>query len=874
MKIKGLMGMWLVLGLTGIMSGCGHHTDNAPAVNAPSGRVVQGPVIDASIFADNVSDGIRFNLDNGEVFTKTDHDTGDFTLPSVPGYNYILVSKGGNDKLTGLPAIQMLAPSGSANVTPLTTLVALAPSQAAADKIKATILAMGNSYDSDISLSATPAVLNLVKSVETVVSSLTSAIQTAAGSATISPSQVSVIQAQTMQAIALTISNLPAASSAATLATPSSLTSTMVISINAAAVNIVAANANITAIPPSTASAIATASVDAASNAILGVSGTSTIEGNKTTPIVESTKINTGTKLTNTVITAPLVTAAISAAPIAAVKTPDVYTPPPIQVVTPINVPPAAGSQTIGNITFSPATLIYGGGTTTAAADATSNLPVTFTSTTPNVCTVSGKTITGIKAGMCILAADQAGNSSFSAASQVKTSILVDKATQAIGSISFSPATLKVGGTTTASASVTPSGLGVTFTSTTPNVCTVSGSTVTGVAAGTCTIAANQAGDENYKAADQQTSTITVGKTDQSITVTKNAPAGAANGSTFTVAATASSSLPVTYSSGSTSVCTNNGATFTMKAASGTCIVNYDQSGNATYNPAPQITNSTTASAVVVPPQNQTIGAIAFNPVTLNVNGTTTVSASATSGLAVAFTSTTPNVCNVSGSTVAAVTTGTCTIAANQGGNADFNAAPQVTGNIAVGKAGQSITVTKTAPLSLAFIANSTFTVAATASSNLLVTYSSGDTSVCTNSGATFTVIKPGTCVVQFDQSGTVNYAAAKQVTNNTPIGKLPQSISLVTFGTLGSNTIPVIAVATSELTVTFTSTTPDICAVSGSTVGAVAAGTCTIKADQAGNDFYGAADSKFGSITVNPIKPTGATGGTGGSTGGTGVGF
>jgi serine protease len=80
---------------------------------------------------------------------------------------------------------------------------------------------------------------------------------------------------------------------------------------------------------------------------------------------------------------------------------------------------------------------------------------------------------------------------------------------QAIGTISFSPDTFTVGGTTTVSATAT-SGLVVSFSSSTPSVCSVSGRTVTEVAAGTCTIAANQAGNITYSAAPQMTQSITV----------------------------------------------------------------------------------------------------------------------------------------------------------------------------------------------------------------------------------------------------------------------------------------------------------------------------------------------------------------------------
>ena len=166
-------------------------------------------------------------------------------------------------------------------------------------------------------------------------------------------------------------------------------------------------------------------------------------------------------------------------------------------------------NQTIGTITFAPATLAVGG-TTTASATATSGLGVTFSTTaTPTICSVSGSTVTGLAAGTCTVAANQLGNSTYNAATQVTQNITV-KVAQTIGAISFTPNTLAVGGTTTASASAT-SGLAIAYSnSATPTICSVSGTTVTGIAGGTCTITASQAGDATYSAATAVTQSITV----------------------------------------------------------------------------------------------------------------------------------------------------------------------------------------------------------------------------------------------------------------------------------------------------------------------------------------------------------------------------
>jgi hypothetical protein len=50
----------------------------------------------------------------------------------------------------------------------------------------------------------------------------------------------------------------------------------------------------------------------------------------------------------------------------------------------------------------------------------------------------------------------------------------------------------------------------VAYSSTTPTICSVSGSTVTGLLAGICTVAANQSGNTTYAAAQQVTQSITV----------------------------------------------------------------------------------------------------------------------------------------------------------------------------------------------------------------------------------------------------------------------------------------------------------------------------------------------------------------------------
>jgi uncharacterized repeat protein (TIGR02543 family) len=92
-------------------------------------------------------------------------------------------------------------------------------------------------------------------------------------------------------------------------------------------------------------------------------------------------------------------------------------------------------------------------------------------------------------------------------------------------------------------------------------------------------------------------------KTDQSITFPKPADT-AVDGGPVTLGATATSGLTVTYTSTTPAVCTINASDADLVSV-GTCTINANQSGNATYNPAPQATQSFDVTKTALP--NQTV---------------------------------------------------------------------------------------------------------------------------------------------------------------------------------------------------------------------------------------------------------------------------
>jgi len=331
-------------------------------------------------------------------------------------------------------------------------------------------------------------------------------------------------------------------------------------------------------------------------------------------------------------------------------------------------------------------------------------------------------------------------------------------------------------------------------------------------------------------------------------------------GGTFAISptATASSGLAVSYSSLTTAVCTVAATTVTIVGA-GTCTIAANQAGNTTYGPAPQVTQNVTINKA-----NQTI---TFNAQTTptrtySTGGTFAISplATTTSGLAIAYSSTTPSVCTVAGTTVTMVAVGTCTIAADQAGDANWNAATQATRNVTITKANQTITFNAQTPPTRGYSAGGTFAISplATTTSGLTIAYSSTTPSVCTVAGTTVTIVAIGTCTIAADQAGDANWNAATQATQNVAITKADQTITFgpqaaQTYAPSGTFAINPLATTTSGLTITYSSSTPGVCTVAGTTVTIVAVGTCTIAADQAGDASFNAAPQVSQAILINP---------------------
>ena len=195
-------------------------------------------------------------------------------------------------------------------------------------------------------------------------------------------------------------------------------------------------------------------------------------------------------------------------------------------------------------------------------------------------CTVSGTTVTYARSAPRHRR-QPGSNGHYAAAPQVQHTITVRGLSQSITLSAPASGYVRDSG----HVSATGGGSGNPVVLTGGGVCTVSGTTVTYTAQGSCVIDANQAGNGRYSDAPQVRRTITVRKKPQSISFFAP-PSGALWSSALLSATGGASGNPVVLTSATPGICHVSGDTVTY-TETGTCVIDANQAGNDTYADAP-----------------------------------------------------------------------------------------------------------------------------------------------------------------------------------------------------------------------------------------------------------------------------------------------
>ena len=307
-------------------------------------------------------------------------------------------------------------------------------------------------------------------------------------------------------------------------------------------------------------------------------------------------------------------------------------------------------------------------------------------------------------------------------------------------------------------------------------------------------------------------------------------------------------------------ICSISGATVTFLAV-GTCAIDANQAGNANYAAATQVQQSVDPEPIA---QSIAFTSTPPNPAVVG-GGTYTVTASGgASGNPITFSIDTSanGSCGISGTTVTLTPSGPASSTPTRAATAT-TAAPR-SSSPSPSSAPRTSPSPSTPPPNPALVGGSTYTVTASGgASGNPVTFSIDPSAKgsCSISGTTITFVGVGTCVIDANQGGNANYAAATQVQQSFAVLGI-QSITFTSTppnsGVVGGSTYTVTAsggASGNPVTFSIDPSAKGSCSISRTTVTFVAVGTCVIDANQAGSASYEGATPVQQSFAVLGIQ-------------------
>lgn len=175
----------------------------------------------------------------------------------------------------------------------------------------------------------------------------------------------------------------------------------------------------------------------------------------------------------------------------------------------------------------------------------------------------------------------------------------------------------------------------------------------------------------------------------------------------------------------------------------------------------------------------------------------------------------------------------------SEGIDNDYEISALTDGTLTINKADQTIDF---ADIIGKTIFDDPFTIIATSTSGLPVSFTSSNPAILSISGTTATLHSSGTTIITASQGGDINFNAADDVTQEVFINnKMYQTITFeeIPDKTYGDAPFELTATSNSGLTISYTSSDTQVATIDGSLVTIIGVGSTIITARQSGNDIY-----------------------------------
>ncbi len=478
----------------------------------------------------------------------------------------------------------------------------------------------------------------------------------------------------------------------------------------------------------------------------------------------------------------------------------------------------------------------------TLNATATSGGSITYTCDNSAVATISGNTVHITGKGVANITAKQAGNDTYDPVE--KTVTLTVKYSQKIENYAdvvktFGDPDFYLGATAT-------SGLKVSYSQSTDCVSFDSedNNRVIINHAGVATITANQAGNDDYAAAEEVTFKLTVNKKPQIIEGLEDITMDYEANKILSLQGVATSKLPIVYSIDYDSIAIVSGSAV-MILRTGIAHITASVGENDYY------ASADTTITLTVKGLAQTIENISDITITLG-DADSTLEATATSGLDVTYAVADESVATISGNTLHLVGAGITTITVAQGGNSVYEAVSKSVTLTVTAPGKQDQNISNFSDISKSY-GDENFNLLANASSDLDITYTVQYDTIASISGNTVTIVGAGSTTITASQAGNDTYnPVSKSIT--LTVNKATQDISDFTDITKRPDDadFDLTATASSGLEVSYNIADENVATVSNGTVHIIAKGTTTITASQLGNNNYEAAQPVVITLTVD----------------------